>query len=154
MMRQRRPVGPSETMVTAWMRLQRVQTQSFDAIERVLKAAKLPKLEWYDVLLELERGGPLRPRDLQARLLFAQSNLSRLLDRMVTAGVVARQACPEDQRGLLVSITAAGMRLRRRMWLTYGPAIDAVIGQKLSEAEAGELAELLGRLLEPSAGAG
>ncbi|MFX8141405.1 helix-turn-helix domain-containing protein, partial [Acinetobacter baumannii] len=86
------------------------------------KAAGLPKLEWYDVLLELERGGPLRPRDLQARLLFAQYNLSRLLDRMVAAGLVGREACPDDHRGALIAITDTGRKLRKRMWLTYGPA--------------------------------
>ncbi|MFX6036027.1 helix-turn-helix domain-containing protein, partial [Acinetobacter baumannii] len=73
--------APSETIVDAWVALQRAPARAFDMVEGKLKAAGLPKLEWYDVLLELERGGPLRPRDLQARLLFAQYNLSRLLDR-------------------------------------------------------------------------
>ena len=111
-----------------------------------MKAAGHPKLEWYDVLLELERGGPLRPRDLQDRLLFAQYNLSRLLDRMVDAGVIVRKDCPEDQRGSLASITSAGRTLRRRMWLTYGAAIATVVGSRLSERDAAELARLLGKL--------
>ena len=137
---------PSELVVSAWIALLRAQTFAFTEVERAMKHAELPKLEWYDVLLELDRGGPLRPRDLQARLLFAQYNLSRLLDRMEAAGVVEREACPGDNRGQLVSITANGRGLRRRMWLVYGPAIDAVIGAKLSEDEAARLGDLLGKL--------
>ena len=68
----------------------------------MLKSAGLPALEWYDVLLEIERAGPLRPRDLQSRLLLAQSNLSRLLDRMERAGLIARGDCEQDGRGLVV----------------------------------------------------
>ncbi len=142
--------SPSEPVVAAWIALLRAQAAAFGEVEAAMKAAGLPKLEWYDVLLELERGGALRPRDLQARLLFAQSNLSRLLDRMAAAGVAEREACPEDQRGQLISITEAGLELRRRMWTVYGPAIDATVGARLGAAEASQLAALLQRLLTPA----
>jgi DNA-binding MarR family transcriptional regulator len=143
---------PSPATVTAWIALQRAQATAFASVERALKDADLPPLEWYDVLLELERGGPLRPRDLQARLLFAQYNLSRLIDRMVTADVVAREACPGDKRGQLVSITAAGLALRKRMWVVYGPAIEAAIGGDLDQGELTTLANLLSRVASSPAG--
>jgi DNA-binding MarR family transcriptional regulator len=116
------------------------------AVERSLKEAGFPPLEWYDVLLELERGGPLRPRDLQARLLLAQSNLSRLLDRMEGGGAVERGSCEDDARGQLVRLTAAGKSLRKRMWSVYAAAIQNVIGNRLSSAQAEKLSDLLGRL--------
>jgi len=143
---------PSETVVAAWIGLLRAQAFAFGEIERAVRDAGLPKLEWYDVLWELERGGPLRPRDLQARLLFAQYNLSRLLDRMEAADLITRDACPEDNRGQLISITDQGRKLRRRMWLTYGPAIDAAIKGRLTEEEAGLLATLLSKLAPKPAG--
>lgn len=130
----------------AWSRLVRAHDVALGTVEQALKAASLPPLEWYDVLLELERAGPLRPRDLQSRLLLAQYNLSRLLDRMAAAGTVEKQACADDGRGQLVAITEAGRALRRRMWPVYAGAIEAAVGSKLGEEEAGTLADLLQRL--------
>lgn len=140
---------PSPAAVLAWSRLVRAHDAALGSIESALKATGLPPLEWYDVLLELERAGPLRPRDLQARLLLAQSNLSRLLDRMVGAGVVERQPCEEDGRGQIVAITDAGRALRRSMWPVYAGAIEAAVGSRISDAEAAALADLLSRISTP-----
>lgn len=137
---------PSDAAVLAWARLVRAHRTALAAVEAAIKAAGHPPLEWYDVLLELERAGPLRPRDLQARLLLAQSNLSRLLDRMGKAGVVESRLCDDDRRGQLVSVTDAGRALRRRMWPAYGAAIAAAVGSKLTDAEAESVATLLGRI--------
>ena len=116
------------------------------SVERALKDADLPSLEWYDVLLELDRAGPLRPRELQDRLLLAQYNLSRLLDRMEKAGAVERGACQEDARGQMVTLTAAGRKLRATMWPVYASAIQQVIGTRLTGPQAKQLSDLLGRL--------
>ena len=103
-------------------------------------------LEWYDVLLELERGGPLRPRDLQDRLLLAQYNLSRLLDRMEAEKLIARERCSEDARCQWVRPTAAGKALRQRMWPVYSDAIEQALGARLTAGQAERLSELLARL--------
>jgi len=137
---------PSEAAVLAWSRLVRAHGAALGAVERALKAKGLPALEWYDVLLELERAGPLRPRDLESRLLLAQYNLSRLLDRMKAAGLVAEHACEHDRRGTFAAATAKGRKLRRRMWPIYAGAIEAAVGSRLSEPEAATLAALLNRL--------
>lgn len=139
---------PSEAAVLAWARLVRAHQAALTTVEAALKAAGHPPLEWYDVLLELERAGPLRPRDLQARLLLAQSNLSRLLDRMAAAGTVERRSCDDDGRGCLVAATDAGRALRRRMWPAYAGAIETAVGRRLNDDEAGMLADLLGQLIE------
>ncbi len=135
-------------MVTAWARLMLAQRRGLAVVERKLKDGGFPPLEWYDVLLELERGGPLRPRALQAKLLLAQSNLSRLLDRMDGAGLVERSTCPEDGRGLSVRITNEGRRTRERMWPAYAEGIQEAIGAKLTPAQIEELACSLRLLIE------
>lgn len=137
---------PSEPTVLAWTRLVRAHTAALGRIERALKAADLPSLDWYDVLLELERAGPQRPKVLQARLLLAQPNLSRLIDRMVGAGVVARRAFEADRRGQIVAVTHAGRALRRRMWPVYARALQAAVGDRLGDDDAATLAALLERL--------
>lgn len=137
---------PTDLTVLAWTRLLRAHGTALARVEAALKAAGLPPLDWYDVLLELERAGPLRQRALQARLLLAQPNLSRLLDRMAAAGLVERRACAEDRRGQEVAATAAGLALRARAWPVYAGAIEAAVGVRLSAAEAGMLAGLLEKL--------
>src|SRR3954463_14482799 len=140
---------PSEETVTAWSRLVRAEQIVLGHIEAELKAAGLPPLSWYDVLLELARAenGKLRPLELERRTLLAQYNASRLIDRMEKAGLVERLPHPEDGRGQLVAITAEGRALQKRIWKVYGPAIARHVGQKLRIAEAAELARLLEKLM-------
>lgn len=140
---------PSEQAVTAWARLVRAGQIVLEKIEAELKAAGLPPLAWYDVLLELGRAeaGRLRPLELERRTLLAQYNASRLIDRMEKAGLVERLPHPEDGRGQLVAITAEGRAQQKRVWKVYGPAIARHVGEKLRPAEAVELARLLAKLI-------
>jgi len=147
---QRMSRQPAEDVVQAWVRLVRAAQTVQTGIEGALKQANLPPLAWYDVLLELKRapGGILRPVELERRLLLAQYNASRLIDRMERAGLVARRACPEDGRGQLVAITEAGREMQRRMWRVYGPAIAEHVGAKFRPGDARVLSDLLGKLLQ------
>jgi DNA-binding MarR family transcriptional regulator len=143
--------APSDAVISAWARLVRAQQAVLAAVEAELKDAGFPPLAWYDVLLELSRKGEgknegLRPFALEQELLLAQYNLSRLLDRLEAAGLIERRTCPDDGRGQIVAITAAGRALVKRMWPTYRAAIARHVGAKLNEAEATRLASLLGKL--------
>ena len=138
---------PSQAAIQAWARLERAHRAALATVEARLKAAGLPDLAWYDVLLELERAdGGLRPFELQKAMLFAQYNLSRLIDRMATAGYVARAASEEDGRGHVLRITRSGRAIRRRIWPVYAAAIEEAVGSRLSDAEARTLVDLLSRL--------
>lgn len=141
---------PSKTAVRAWARLMKAQQLALASIQRALKAAGLPPLDWYDVLLEAERAGNngLRPFELERAMLLAQYNLSRLVDRIERAGYVERRVCEDDGRGQLIVITAAGRAIRRKMWPVYAQAIDTAVGQHLSGKEAEALDGVLGILIE------
>ena len=141
---------PSEDAVTAWARLVRAEQGVLSKIEVALKAAGLPQLTWYDVLLELGRSenGRLRPLELEHRTLLAQYNASRLIDRMEKAGLVERLPHPEDGRDQLIAITPEGRALKKRVWRVYGPAITQHVSEKLRPAEAAELARLLQKLID------
>src|SRR5687768_665979 len=93
---------PDEATVVAWARLIRARYLVVSAVEKDIKSAGYPPLEWYDVLLELSRlpeGSGLRPFELESRLLLAQYNLSRLVDRLQQAGYVEKRSCASDGRG-------------------------------------------------------
>lgn len=142
---------PCESAVRAWSQLIRAHQAAVTHVQGAMKAAKLPSLGSYDVLLELERAGEqgLRPMALERELAMPQYALSRLLARLEEMGLVERRDCPKDRRGQMVLLTEAGRDMRRRMWSVYAPALHEAIGQRLSTAESEGLAELLGRLLAP-----
>jgi DNA-binding MarR family transcriptional regulator len=139
---------PTAAAIRAWARLERAHRATQTTVENRLKAAALPPLAWYDVLLELERVGDagLRPYELRKAMLFAQYNLSRLIDRLESAGYVTRQASEEDGRGQILTITKAGRAMRRKIWPVYAAAIEDAVGRHLSDVEAQMLSDLLGRL--------
>ncbi len=139
---------PSKSAVAAWVQLVRAHRVALGAVQAALKAADLPPLEWYDVLIELERArsGGLRPGELERRLLLPQYGVSRLLDRMARAGFVAKAAHAEDGRGLTVRITDAGRAERARIWPVYAAALAEAIGERIEDEEAETLAALLTRI--------
>lgn len=143
---------PCESAVRAWSQLMRAHQAAVQHVQGSLKAANLPSLGSYDVLLELERAGEagMRPVALERELAMPQYGMSRLLTRLEELGLVERGCCPDDRRGQMVIITKAGLEMRRRMWSVYAPALQEAIGRRLSAEESDGLADLLGRLLSPS----
>jgi DNA-binding MarR family transcriptional regulator len=140
---------PSDAVTDAWVRLVRAGREVVGQIEAELRGADFPSLSWYDVLLHLKRrpDGRSSPREIEDAGLLEQYNLSRLLDRMETEGLVRRVPYPGDKRRQLVEITEEGRSLQRRMWGVYGPAINRSIGEKLTDEEATHLAALLLKLM-------
>ena len=94
----------------------------------------------YDVLVNLSRmpGHAARIRDLNRRLLLTQPSVSRLLDRIAARGLVAKSEDPRDARGTVVTLTATGYGLFRRIASRHA----AVIADLMSALEPQELREL------------
>lgn len=119
------------------------------AIEEALGAAGLPPLAWYDALLPLKAAGrPLRMGELAGEVVttIGRTGLTRLVDRLETAGMVTREHSSSDRRGVEVAITAAGAELLRRMWPVYASVIEEYVVAGLDESAATRLAADLRRL--------
>lgn len=72
----------------------------------------------FDILIRLARspGARLRMSDLAAQTALTPSGLTRAIDRLSEAGLVSREACPEDRRGAFAALTEAGeARMRKAM---------------------------------------
>lgn len=130
------------------MLLMRTQQRILDNIENELKKAGLPLLSWYDVLLELSRdpGEGLRQFEIGERVLLNKHNLSRLIDRLEQEGLLNRQNCETDGRGVVVRITPRGGQLIKKMWPVYARAMQKFVGEKLTNVQAGALIEILAKL--------
>jgi DNA-binding MarR family transcriptional regulator len=134
---------PAAITLLAWDRLLGAGARALRTARTELKRAGLPPLEWYDILVALDRRGPLRPRDLQRVLNIAQYNLSRLLTRMERAGLVTVAPCPGDGRGQIVALTDAGIACRAAMWPAYAAAIEGAMTARLEPDERIVLAGML-----------
>ncbi len=138
----------TDTHQAAWIGIVRASERILQTAGRALKAAGLPPLVWYDLLLELKKVKPdgLRHYQLQERMLMPQYNMSRLVERLVREGYVDRFECDDDGRGQVVTITAAGLALQKRMWPVYRAVLETEIAGRLSETEARNLAVILSKL--------
>ena len=86
--------------------------------------------------------------EIEKRHLFEQSNLSRLLRRLVDEGLVEVLEFPDDGRGHILRITQKGRRMRKRMWAIYGPMIHRFMGQVIDIDELESATSTLRKLVD------
>ena len=137
-----------EPKLEAWRSLLQAHTALTASVGRALAEEDLPPLTWYDVLSTLERAPEkaARPRDLGCGVSISRSGLTRLLDRMESANLVERVACPSDRRGTWVVLTDAGQRMLTRMRPIYESELAETFAVGLSDEEAETLTRLLSRV--------
>jgi DNA-binding MarR family transcriptional regulator len=102
-----------------------------------------------DALTVLAQAGPLSLKELGELLIAEAGHPSRLVDRLVEAGLIERRPAAEDRRRIVLSLTAKGRRLEKRAEETRRRQLEffmALIGQRDLSAEL----ELVSRLLEPT----
>ena len=140
---------PRKDSTHAWIQLHRAHRRLLERVESALKNAGLPPLDWYDVLLELQRTKTtgLRQYEIGEKVLLNKHNLSRLLDRLEMKQLIRRQACLEDGRGNRIEIAADGERMLKQMWPVYSQTILDHFDSKLNSEEFVELSRLLDKLL-------
>ena len=101
---------------------------------------------WHDILATLRRsGGTLRPTDLTNASMLTSSGTTKRLDKLEAAGLIARQADPNDRRGTLIALTADGRRVIDELTPAHLDNERRILGA-LSEAEQRRLADLLRKL--------
>lgn len=134
---------------TAWRTFLTAHVSAIEQIERELAEAGLPPLGWYDVLFALSEApdGKLRLHELAQTVLLSRSNMTRLVDRLETAGLLQRESCPSDRRGAFAVITAAGSAMRQQMWSIYAHGIAKYFAAHLSDEEVNTLTLALRRVI-------
>jgi DNA-binding MarR family transcriptional regulator len=120
-----------------------------EQIQEKLSAAKLPPLEWYDVLWALQEAPDQRLRlsELADRVLLSRSHLTRLLDRLEKNALLQRQPCPTDRRGTFAVLTEAGAAMQKKMWAIYSQGIAEYFGNQLSDEEVKVMQQVLKKIL-------
>jgi DNA-binding MarR family transcriptional regulator len=110
--------------LAAWESLFRAQHEVFHDMLADFDGTDISQAE-YDVMLTVTRSPEMtaRLRDITANMLISQPSVSRLVDRMVTNGLVTKCADPDDGRGSLITATDAGARAFRAVATVHGRSI-------------------------------
>jgi len=98
-------------------------------------------------ILRILRGSfpaPLSTLQIRERMLDKMSDTSRMVDRLVTKGLVQKTACKEDRRLVDVMITDNGKKVLENLDAREKD-LDAILGN-LSKEEAVLLSELLDKI--------
>jgi MarR family transcriptional regulator, organic hydroperoxide resistance regulator len=67
-------------------------------------------------LLQLQPEGAITMRTLAGQLQYDASNLTGVVDRLESLGLVRRHSHPHDRRAKGVALTADGLRVRQAFW--------------------------------------
>jgi MarR family transcriptional regulator, 2-MHQ and catechol-resistance regulon repressor len=98
-------------------------------------------------ILRILRGSfpqPLSTLQIRERMLDKMSDTSRIVDRLISKGLVKKGTCKTDRRLVDVIITDKGKKMLERLDKRQDE-LDNIIGN-LSEKEAGILSELLDKI--------
>lgn len=112
--------------ITAFGMLLEAHAAVTAVVNRELEAAAGMPITWFELLIRLSRspGQRLRMSELAGQVGLSHSGLTRLVDRVIDAGLVRREACPEDRRGAFAVLTPAG-----------GVALDSALDDHLASIE-------------------
>ena len=137
----------------AWGALLRVHAALVPQLDRELQDKHHLPLAWYDVLLELNYGPDrrLRMSELGERVTLSRTRVSRLVDEMTAAGLVVREANPDDRRSAYAVLTAKGRTLFRQAAPTYLDGIDEQFGTALTLAELTTIKDALDKVIQRAA---
>jgi len=90
----------------------------------------------YDVLYTLSKcREPLRLTELNRYVLLSQPALSRMVDRLVDRGLVARQADPADGRGVRLALTEAGRDIQHQVGSRHARSVARALTTELNPDE-------------------
>jgi DNA-binding MarR family transcriptional regulator len=134
--------------MSAWRAFLEAHARVTALLEEDLQRGRRLSLAWYDVLVQLEEaeGHRLRMTELARRVVISKSGLTRLVDRMVEAGLVTRCSDDVDRRGRWVAITDEGLERLRDAAPRHLRGVRQYFLNELDAESARVLAEVLGRI--------
>jgi DNA-binding MarR family transcriptional regulator len=130
------------TELGAWRGLLRVHTALVRELDAELDAAHGLPLSSYDVLIYLQSapGRRLRMAELADSVLLSRSGVTRLVDRLEREGLLVRDACESDGRGLFAVLTDKGEELLAKARPTHLAGVRERFLRHFSENELRTLA--------------
>lgn len=132
----------------AWCALSRAHAAVTGRLQEALQQGGYPPLPWYEVLAAVADAPQQRLRmgELAEALVITRGGLTKLVDRLVKAGLLARTFCETDRRVSYATLLPAGAELLAEMRPVVAAELDSVFATRLSGEEAVELRQALDRV--------
>lgn len=99
----------------------------------------------FGILETLYHLGPLQQHELASKLLKSAGNITRVLDTLQEAGLIERQAEPNDRRCFRIHLTKRGKNVIEKIFPQFAGQIHSIFSC-LSSEEQNQLNHLLRKL--------
>src|SRR3954470_11694613 len=129
----------------AWIAIAQTHAAVTGRLQEALTAAELPPLPWFEVLATLN-GAPeqrLKMGDLAEALVITRGGLTKLVDRLIKAGLLKRTFCETDRRVSYATLLPAGGELLGEMRPLVRAELASAFSANLSVEQADELRAML-----------
>jgi len=138
----------------AWGALARTHAAVTQRLGEALAQGDYPPLPWYEVLATVAEAPEQRMRmgDLAEILVITRGGLTKLVDRLVKAGLLERTFCETDRRVSYATLLPAGSELLAEMRPVIVGELEIAFSANLSERQADQLREMLDRVRSTACG--
>jgi len=89
---------------------------------------------------------PLSANDIKERMIFKNSDVTRLMDRLSGKGYIRRETCPANRRKIDILITQQGIALLAQIAPSAKTFVESFFTDKINEDEAKELYKILNKI--------
>ena len=136
-----------------WGALLKVYAALVPRFDRELQETHGLPLTWYDVLLELNAAPERRLTmgQLGSVAAVSRTRVSRVVEELLRAGLVAREPNPDDGRSAFAALTSEGRAVLRRAAPTYLAAVQRDFAAHFTAREGEIMARALRRVLTAGA---
>lgn len=141
------PLGPCTPHHGAWRSLAQTHAAVSSRLQDSLAAADLPPLAWFEMLAAIaESGGKMKMGELAEALVISRGGLTKLVDRLVKAGLIERTFCATDRRVSYATLLPAGTELLEDMVPVVNAELEVAFAANISLGEAEGLRGTLDRV--------
>ncbi len=132
----------------AWIAIAQTHAAITGRLQEALTAAEMPPLPWFEVLATLDRAPEQRLKmgELAEALVITRGGLTKLVDRLIKAGLLERTFCETDRRVSYATLLPAGVELLGEMRPIVRGELDVAFTANLSVEEADELRATMDRI--------
>jgi len=129
--------GDHKAELRLWLRLLTCTNLIEGEIRRRLRDSFDVTLPRFDLMAQLDKTpSGMTLGELSSRMMVSNGNVTGLVERLVTDGILTRRAAPNDRRAQIVSLTAEGRRTFRVMARTHeGWIAEIFAGLSTTETE-------------------
>jgi DNA-binding MarR family transcriptional regulator len=129
----------------AWISLSQTHAAVTGRLQEALTAAELPPLPWFEGLATLDRAPEQRLKmgELAEALVITRGGLTKLVDRLIKAGLLERTFCETDRRVSYATLLPAGVELLEEMRPIVRAELASAFSARLTVEQAEELREML-----------